>query len=271
MRAEERVVDAYASEIRQRVIEQLISALTAQPYRERLSGDDSKLNIWEEICFQVQHGESAYWSAYQLTLDQQLLGELESLKFEEQLALWLRTDEGFRWIEEHFADEDSGRAAPLDMSDVLGSVRTQVLMRAEAYELPGSSVFHDSPTYKGWWFPITPGLNESERAALAVPFNGDRQKMNLGLLMSLLIEKLQKDILSAPNDARGYLEMSAEHAPELLQISQMNPVKDWAAQIVYSDLMNALLNKIDWNLETHVAVATQELDTISLHEFLEVL
>lgn len=133
MRTEEQVVKAYADEIRQRVADLVVARLMALFRQERLSGDDSQLNVWEEICFQVQRGESQYWDAYQWTIDEQLLAVLDSLSYPQRLALWLGTDEGICWIEKNFAEEGVGKDAPADSSILLSELRSCVIQRADKY------------------------------------------------------------------------------------------------------------------------------------------
>ncbi len=54
----------------------------------RLSGDDSPLaNPWEEIKEQLQHGLSAYWSAYLATIQQFVDGYLGGLSAEARIEL----------------------------------------------------------------------------------------------------------------------------------------------------------------------------------------
>jgi len=102
MRAEEAVVATFSAQLTERVVQQTIAALVAFPYTERLSGDDSRLNLWEEFVFQIKYEESFDLSAYLLTIDQFLIAELEALAPRERLALWLRTTPGIVWIEEIF-------------------------------------------------------------------------------------------------------------------------------------------------------------------------
>lgn len=134
MRAEEAVVATFSAQLTERVVQQTIAALVAFPYTERLSGDDSRLNLWEEVVFQVQYGESFYWSAYLFTIDQLLIVELEALAPREKLALWLRTTPGIEWIEENFSAERAGVDAPVDLGELLLEARSALLAAANNYD-----------------------------------------------------------------------------------------------------------------------------------------
>lgn len=134
MRAEEAVVATFSAQLTERVVQQTIAALVAFPYTERLSGDDSRLNLWEEVVFQVKYEESSDWRAYLFTIDQFLIAELEALAPQEKLALWLRTTSGTEWIEENFSAENADVDAPVDLGEVLPEARSALLDAADNYD-----------------------------------------------------------------------------------------------------------------------------------------
>jgi hypothetical protein len=69
------------------------------------SGDDSSLiNVWDEICVQVQGQESFMWDACEDTVRQALSVEIRRLAAYEREAIWLQTPEGESW---DAADEES--------------------------------------------------------------------------------------------------------------------------------------------------------------------
>lgn len=121
------------------------------------------------------------------------------------------------------------------------------------------------------WFPRTGDLSETQRAALMVPYSGDRRTMNLSLLKDLLSARLSAEVKADPLSARSALEMSAEQAPELLEIAQKGQPKDWPSQIVESDGMARLLAQIDWQQESKGGMPIKHPDPASLQETLELL
>ena len=64
--SETRIVQALAESVCQHVSDKTIRALQGMTDANMLlSGDDSGLiNVWEEICVQLQNEESFYWDTY---------------------------------------------------------------------------------------------------------------------------------------------------------------------------------------------------------------
>jgi hypothetical protein len=64
-----------------------------------LLGDDSGLvNVWEEVCVQVQLQESVFWDAYDRTAFDIVYGEVKSLPQTVLRTLWLETTAGESWL-----------------------------------------------------------------------------------------------------------------------------------------------------------------------------
>jgi hypothetical protein len=71
--------------------------LMQMPY-SGLPGDDANLrNVWEELCVQIQFGESAFWEDYETSVRQVVAGAMLDCQDYEKLAIWLVTDPGFDW------------------------------------------------------------------------------------------------------------------------------------------------------------------------------
>jgi hypothetical protein len=120
------------------------------------------------------------------------------------------------------------------------------------------------------WFPRTEGLTETQRAALMVPYQGQRQQMNRSILLSLLAERLSNEIMSDVPEARQALLMSEDVAPELAGIQSNYQPKEWGRQIARSDGMNQLLARLDWNQEIQNGYKPlPQPEAISLRETLE--
>lgn len=115
------------------------------------------------------------------------------------------------------------------------------------------------------WFPRTKGLSESQRAALMV----QGHPTSAPELRTLLVSKLEA-LLKADPQAGSLLAMSAENAPELLEISQQTPKAQWPMALVESDGMKALVAKIDWTQEASPkGMPVSRPEEISLQELLE--
>lgn len=93
------------------------------------------------------------------------------------------------------------------------------------------------------WIPAGPTLSKPQALALAVPV---RAKPERDQYLQLLEIHLQKLVDANKTEARQALEMSQEQAPEMSLIARNNPAQSWGAQILHSDSMQILLNRIDW-------------------------
>ena len=71
------------------------------------SGDDTPLmNIWDEICVQVQGEQAEMWDDYLDTIQSLILGEVAALDAATTQAIWLQTDEGIDWKFDNEDQED---------------------------------------------------------------------------------------------------------------------------------------------------------------------
>jgi hypothetical protein len=63
------------------------------------SGDDSGLvNLWGEVCVQMQFEKSFYWQTYEHVIESILPVHLDRLSPLELEAIWLQTDAGIDWL-----------------------------------------------------------------------------------------------------------------------------------------------------------------------------
>lgn len=109
-----------AATVAKRVARRAIRALTEMRERCRLLGDDSGLvNVWEEICVQVQFQESVFWGAYDRTAWDIVYGEVKGLPQPVLTALWLETVPGEDWLCDQ---DDPVGAAPYRVEDVVEHV-----------------------------------------------------------------------------------------------------------------------------------------------------
>lgn len=128
MRAEEYVVLQWANHLQKLILAHAKRDLRNLGRDSMLSGDDSPLlNVWEEVCVQMQGEESLHWWAYEDVIDRVLLDKVEQLDRAALLALWAQTEDGFEWLHEHHADEDGPEAAPVDRDAVVEYLRPLLL------------------------------------------------------------------------------------------------------------------------------------------------
>jgi len=62
------------------------------------SADDSGLiNLWEEICVQMQFEEYFCWDLYEKLIEDYIESQVDLLLPYEKTALWLQTEKGINW------------------------------------------------------------------------------------------------------------------------------------------------------------------------------
>jgi len=82
----ENIVCDLAEFLKEKIAKKVVRDLKILPYT--LSGDDSGLkNVWEEICFQIQHEYSFFWDAYDETVVKFVENQIYSLSDYERAAL----------------------------------------------------------------------------------------------------------------------------------------------------------------------------------------
>jgi hypothetical protein len=97
--SETEIVQALAESVCQRVSRKTIRALQGIANTDSLlSGEESGLvNVWEEICVQLQYEESFFWDAYLETIQDIVESHLIMSPDYELEAIWLQTTEGQYW------------------------------------------------------------------------------------------------------------------------------------------------------------------------------
>jgi hypothetical protein len=95
-----------------------------------LSGDDTGLsNIWDEVCVQIQGGESIYWDVYEEALDRMAFDYLTALTDYE-----LQTDEGWDW---RWESENNPEEIPDSDPDFLLDDLAHYVLRTHVYPAAG--------------------------------------------------------------------------------------------------------------------------------------
>jgi hypothetical protein len=129
MNAADNILSAIANRECKRLAEKVIHHLEEMTDCMQ-SGDDSPLvNVWEEICTQVQGQESTMWDIYLDTIQQIVLGFVEKLDRETKSAIWLQTQTGEEW-ETRRRDDDG--VIPWSDEDIAEHVLHKYVLSAAA-------------------------------------------------------------------------------------------------------------------------------------------
>lgn len=113
--SESKIVEEVARQASRRVTRRVIAAL--QKMKVTLSGEDSELKTtWDEICVQVQDGDSYEWDAYEQTIRALVFREAAGLPEHEREAIWLQTEEGYGWP---WGEEARREANPVVTDDIV--------------------------------------------------------------------------------------------------------------------------------------------------------
>lgn len=110
MAYKDKIIEYVAKEACKKILTKVIRIL--QRMTEGMqSGDDSPLvNIWDEVCVQVQDEEFIVWDLYLDTIKVFIINEVEHLDDEIRQAIWLQTEEGFNWQFDNEQDAKIERA-----------------------------------------------------------------------------------------------------------------------------------------------------------------
>ena len=115
--SESGVVRALANEVCRRITRKLIGKLQTFDGDALQSGDDSGLqNTWDEICVQMQFEQSIYWDAYEQTVWQLAVFQVENLPTHERESIWLQTPQGDDW---DCQDESEREPYPVHNPDIV--------------------------------------------------------------------------------------------------------------------------------------------------------
>lgn len=127
------IAEGYARRLVRRVIRQLQS----------LDGDSTMLpqdtglsNIWDEVCLQVQSGESTWWDVYLVAISDYFTAELEDVPPTHEQAMWLQTDRGEDWLMAAWGEEEAGEPVveiPIDRSHVVEWLGALLLQEAASW------------------------------------------------------------------------------------------------------------------------------------------
>lgn len=141
MRIEQHLVAAWASQLSDKLIKDVIQSLEAMDSQEMLSGDSGLKNVWEEICVQVQDEQSFFWETYVETIESLLAGYLEMLDTNARIALWTLTEGGRDYIDDHSTDDEAGLNIPVDADEIVAMLRDGLLSAAANHESRSISRF----------------------------------------------------------------------------------------------------------------------------------
>lgn len=117
------------------VVTKTVAALKSMKGNSLLSGDDSVLtNVWEEVCVQVQGEQSFYWDTYLDVIDDLLTGFVEELSPQDRLALWLRTEAGYDWLDEVKRSDADGNEPAVSIDQVSDYLKSDLMARAADFQ-----------------------------------------------------------------------------------------------------------------------------------------
>jgi hypothetical protein len=93
----DRIIASIAEHECKRIARKVVRALQGMT-KGMQSGDDSGLvNLWDEVCVQVQGPESVMWDYYVEVMREVIEKQVHMLSVELTTAIWLQTDNGFHW------------------------------------------------------------------------------------------------------------------------------------------------------------------------------
>ena len=115
--SEASVVRQLAERTAKRVTTRVIRSLQRVNRRSRALADLE--STWDEICVQVQSGESIIWEEYQILACAFIRDEVEKLSKYEREALRLQTERGADWECEDEAEQTNCPAVDDDIVDYL--------------------------------------------------------------------------------------------------------------------------------------------------------
>lgn len=117
----ERIVADLALHVTRRVTGTIVRSL--QRMTDTTSGDSGLVNVWDEVCVQVQLEESVLWFAYEETVRGFAESQVKGLTPFELRALWLQTEAGIDWS--CSAEGEAGKP-PAIVDDVVRALMTDV-------------------------------------------------------------------------------------------------------------------------------------------------
>ena len=117
-----------AAAIATTIVDGAIASLAAMTDCRKPGGDSGLVNLWEEVCVQMQGEKSLLWDGYLDTINSLLSPSVDALNPDEKHSLWLATDGGWEWQ----FDEDQREADPLafNTEEMVDSLKDQLLANA---------------------------------------------------------------------------------------------------------------------------------------------
>lgn len=147
------------------VVTKTVAALKSMKGNSLLSGDDSVLtNVWEEVCVQVQGEESFYWDTYLDVIDDLLTGFVEELSPQDRLALWLRTEAGYDWLDEVKRGNADGNQPAVSIDQVSDYLKSDLMTSAADFQSTATRRYLASQDGDDEWEDENEDENEDEEA-----------------------------------------------------------------------------------------------------------
>ena len=97
------------------------------------------INLWDEICVQVQREYSVYWDAYEEYIVAIINESIRRLSKEEKLMIWLSSESFSEWadsFDEDDCDDAFSEFFPegYDSEAIIKTIYSEVISRAEEYQ-----------------------------------------------------------------------------------------------------------------------------------------
>ena len=98
------------------------------------------INLWDEICVQVQWEYSPYWDSYEDYIEVIIDESVRTLTKEEKLMIWLSSDSFSEWADSYDEDDNCDDAFSeslpegYDSDAIIKAIYEEVISRADEYQ-----------------------------------------------------------------------------------------------------------------------------------------
>ena len=107
------------------------------------------INLWDEICVQIQREYSPYWGAYEDYIEVIIQESIRKLPREEKLMIWLTSESFSEWADSYDEDDNCDDAFSeyfpegYDNAAIIRTIYGEVTSRAEEYQNRRITTFLD--------------------------------------------------------------------------------------------------------------------------------
>ena len=107
------------------------------------------INLWDEICVQVQWEYSPYWDSYEDYIEAIIDESVRTLPKEEKLMIWLSSESFSDWADSYDEDDNCDDAFSeffpegYDSDAIIKTIYEEVISRADVYQNRRITTFID--------------------------------------------------------------------------------------------------------------------------------